>query len=1036
MATIKVKVDVVGLDDPKWSVAAAKPGEEVELSVKTKPLKAGQSVEFRIRDETGGLIDVLKASAAGDRQTATWVAPSAPGTLKLKFDAVLREPPSPKNGHVTSRGLVSSDVLNVVGYKVSITSADEAFAPHAEALRVVYRVENEGGLPLKGRFEVWGERYPGGKPLYIRDFTPASGTETRSWGSWKGKANAGVLEGKFITPEFSPYRVKVVVGVDDASVKDPMGGGRGKVCVAECHFDVAVQSIVLRLKETLTSATRADLQELLKIEHKSVRSDGTFAAEGRLPRPDERCRIRIPCATHTRPGDALGSGGDLVANPYMDKGQPTKWSRDATIHTRPEIPLEFEPRLRSRFPSKNTKDGGVFDADAIGPLKIEPFVDDVYQKALYAGTDPVPTYLRNAVHKVKRGTHSAPVNDGWVHPIIGYWQARREIATDGEREINLADLDHDFQYMPGKGELTVYLNRARLIVGKENGVDVEEINMLQLRLRPGLAKKGDVLWIVRDDSSAPAAHRIANWSKFIPSANCHDHYGGIRGAAPNVLFRDDFSVTPVAPKQPILGAGSPWPYKPGINLDPDQGKGDQERVEVMALASGAEQGLAGIIFSPSYIAGDSYALGVQLAPFPYERGVGALPNVPRCRTTTGVLSVWRVMTISKSLRMPGIGTPGLRPGVGGPSDPPVVASLDQPARLHQGDGIHMMISSMNAELADIFNEWTIPSETLRETEFHTDIDLDAYIAAHDSVVLEGNFAEYKKGLVKIGTKDRISNQFVQFDPYRAFLPPGAESTKAIDKLISEAPPGTPSVEIMNKITPAMLTGRRGKTRVSFNSEKTYRRNVEGIVLHIAEQIVGELARAASTADPVVKTMSVIRWPSLYEAGFWFNGTPKAVGKPYDDSSRSNSTPLGFAAGGGISFFQTAGDSEIAFSHEMGHSLHLTHFAGPDFEWKHHDLLFPECKMSYAGGSGYIPKPDTTVGPFDSTTPVDQGWPDTVPKIIPDGAREPTTPPAYAGEPTIEIGTNTTGRFCAKCALKLRGWKDDLLPCAWRHPDLF
>ena len=43
----------------------------------------------------------------------------------------------------------------------------------------------------------------------------------------------------------------------------------------------------------------------------------------------------------------------------------------------------------------------------------------------------------------------------------------------------------------------------------------------------------------------------------------------------------------------------------------------------------------------------------------------------------------------------------------------------------------------------------------------------------------------------------------------------------------------------------------------------------------------------------------------------------------------------------------------------------------------------------------------------------------------------------AGGRTIAFVANVNpGSPCAKCILKLRGWDEEVLPCAWNHPDLF
>ena len=62
MAT-KINVKPLNLTDLTWSVAEAKPGDTVELSVTAKGLTAGQTVELRIHDKHGTLAVLTKPVA-------------------------------------------------------------------------------------------------------------------------------------------------------------------------------------------------------------------------------------------------------------------------------------------------------------------------------------------------------------------------------------------------------------------------------------------------------------------------------------------------------------------------------------------------------------------------------------------------------------------------------------------------------------------------------------------------------------------------------------------------------------------------------------------------------------------------------------------------------------------------------------------------------------------------------------------------------------------------------------------------------------
>ncbi len=92
--------------DPKWSVAEAKPGDEVELQVTAQDLLPGQTVHFEVRNEARELLAVFKADEAlktASAQKRKWTVPNVlrTGDSKYHFNALLREKPTVANGHLT-----------------------------------------------------------------------------------------------------------------------------------------------------------------------------------------------------------------------------------------------------------------------------------------------------------------------------------------------------------------------------------------------------------------------------------------------------------------------------------------------------------------------------------------------------------------------------------------------------------------------------------------------------------------------------------------------------------------------------------------------------------------------------------------------------------------------------------------------------------------------------------------------------------------------------------------------------------------------
>jgi hypothetical protein len=1011
---IKVKVDTVGLTDPTWSIAKAAPGDEVELSVTTKALAPGQSVELQISHDDALIAVLTKLTVSGTKRTAKWIVPAFPGAAKLTFTAVLREPPTPANGHVTSRGKARSGTLVVHGFKVAITSIDAAFVPGVEKLRVKMHLENPGEYNVEGAIMIWGERYPGDAALYTETISTPTVFGEIAWDSWSGKAGAGLLAGKLISPEFSPYRVQVMLW--------PVGK-RSAACTAERGFEVAIESVELRIQQGLPQGVKDTLTSFLAIEPRAVA--GTYADSGRLPAPGESARMRIPNAAHNASADSLSQGGNLVTDPYHASNSPSKWADDQGRYSRPEIPLEVATLLRSR--DRAAHPSGIFSGQAVGPLRFEAFADDHYDDAVFRGSTLREKYWKDSLHKVKLGKHDAPVNNGTA-PVIGLWQARVVIAADGDRLIDLARLDSDFVYAMGKNELTIYHGRARLNVGASgSGLDVEEISATRVQLRSNVTKAGDVVWIVRSDATAVGARapsQGAAWRNFPPGINCHVQYGGVRGKAPWDLFRAAFSTAPVAP---IIGAGAPFPYTANVNVDPDHVGLASERAETKALDSGAHQGLAGILFSPSFVAGDSYVLGAATAAFPYARTLGYFSTRPPKKASTGPLTVWRVITVKTSLRAADNGTKGYPATVGCPSDGAYAT------RPYPGNGFNMDLIAMNAEMGHSFNEWQVAPLVPPATDVHQDITTADYIAAHNAATTG------IPGGVSISGAAGITNELVQFEYFRVKLPPGvpAADAAAMATKIAALPTPTTSQQAMAAAATALGAGGGATPSIPVfagaGGINAYVSWIDSTVGTIAKKILDKLTPPVKPPK-LVTVMSVVRWRRYYASSYWVSGTP--TGTTYTQSNFGGLGWNGFAFGDGQSFFSADVPDPGLFPHEMAHTLQLTHFSAYNFSWKHHHLLWPDCLMSYGNGLGYIARPIGAVGPGAGAR-VDTGWPDLAP------APAPPAPPIRLPAIAITVMPTAThpqltgkGELCGKCVLKLRGWKEEELPVAWRHPDLF
>jgi hypothetical protein len=1098
MGMIQLTVEKFELQNPLWSAPIAGAGDTLTLSVEAPYITSAQSVEFRI-ERGAELIDVITGKPGA--KSVQWKAPNLvnctnPGVRhQLKFRALLREKPSPANGHLPVLHSVQSGNLALGGFVVQMGDCDPCFVPKQEKLNITYTINDRDSAAKAGRYEIWGERYPGAspQPLYVKDFTPSAGQTT--WNDWDGKANQGHLSGKYITPEFSPFRVRVIIGTDSGAVKDPYGAGQDKVAAAEKTFQVVVHSLNIRLMEGFKDKASKDehkLENVLVIQPRQ--QDGTYADHGRLPKSaaaqgaaqPEVGRIRVPMARHhARTGEDVDQGTtwhNLNPAPPPDQWvgihtiadaygqQALKFDIDRLYYVRPELPIEFEPRLKSRNNTINVDrdQRGLFEKEAIGPLKIEPIVEEYYDATRFPDgvlLDPTAgnrCYFKKAAFKVKGGDHQNPRNTGaGGNPANSAeypcWQARLVVAHDGDRDFDITGFNAtaDCGYLANNNELTVFLTRNSMLEGftklerstlaNDNDLDrgwkdYREIAAgpgpsTRIRLAPNLTKANDVLWIVRTSGG------ITHWEHFPPGPNCHEHYGGMRGIPPTPdlsnYLRKDYSPDPGGKKDQIVGKmNGSYPFREYINLLPDAAVAQdaQERVEISAVMKGDKQGLGGALFSPSFVCGDSYVLHAWLEYEPYERSFGFVEPLPRLHEDkTGPVTIWRHLQFQNSVRMPQL----IRTGVG--------MNVDGGAPYH-GDGENMSMTHLNGFFMDAFHEWTIPDTA----PIHKDINLKKYRKAHNQ------FSKGLPGKVPLDSNNAINNEFSRYDYYREFLPPGVpiDRINRVSNLIAAQARGTPSLTV-GALVAAELNAHNADP-----GDAPLNRGVNAITVYPGppdqyffaawgrwkDTIAYKVVDVLTPADKEPRKMNIVRWNLLHESPMWNAVIQDAMLVWREDSSTVQWE--GESMGNGNSLIRAGVLKDTLFTHEMGHSTHLFHFVAGNFCWKHHDLNTPTCAMSYDWKTGFIRVPAGAVGPVAgggmggvaapaepwplsyAGTDVEHGWP-----------HWDTNPVSGNVEYCIRYGELRAGGvalggLCAKCILKLCGWNDQLLPVAWSHPDLF
>lgn len=294
--------------------------------------------------------------------------------------------------------------------------------------------------------------------------------------------------------------------------------------------------------------------------------------------------------------------------------------------------------------------------------------------------------------------------------------------------------------------------------------------------------------------------------------------------------------------------------------------------------------------------------------------------------------------------------------------------------------------------------------------------------------------------MRISSAADITNEFVQFEYFRAQLPPDLPDldAAAIATNIAALPSPADSQQAMAAANRALGPGRGGDPSIPryprAGGSVAYTSWIDTTVRSIAKAIVDTLTPPVRSPK-LATVMSVVRWRRFYSSHYWVNGT--LVGTTFTLSNNFGGVGWnGWSYGDGQSFFSADVPDPGLFPHEMAHSLQVTHFSAGNFAWKHHHLLWPDCLMSYGNGLGYIVRPAGAVGPAAGAR-VDTGWPDLTPAPVPPAAPIRLPAIAISVNPTATHGQLTgKGELCGKCILKLRGWNEEELPVAWHHPDLF
>jgi hypothetical protein len=468
-----------------------------------------------------------------------------------------------------------------------------------------------------------------------------------------------------------------------------------------------------------------------------------------------------------------------------------------------------------------------------------------------------------------------------------------------------------------------------------------------------------------------------------------------------------FSADPAKPLQPIIGKGpKPFPYTKNIRLDPHTVSvaADREQVESEAITKdGAQQGLSGILFSPSTMAGDRYAVHAVVSMAAYARTLGYEQSRDQevwAKGKTGQLTTWRLATITASWRMPPVGTNAMAAGVG-------EQDVALATRAHPGDGRNMNFADINTRYEYGFTEWVMKMKDGEGTEPHQNIDLLKY-----RKYFNDKFNAGEGGFYELKTNADVTEHFSHWEPFTVELPKPlavnrvAVANWAIENLCDR---GADPIAVAGAVHQAIVDYDLANTAVAADADPTankfsapltarnqnaYKTWVKAKCKSLANDYMDVLIPQLNPAD----SMRVMRWPKLYWNRAWLANNGTGTAGVFDSLGIG-----GYCRGSGQAFFFSISGQATTFQHEMGHSLFLAHFAAggvTNFAWKHHDHGYSNCMMGYNTGDFTVPLPAAAVGA------------------------------------AIRIQTNPRDQLCPKCLMKVRGWKEDVLPCNWDHPDVF
>jgi hypothetical protein len=184
--------------------------------------------------------------ATWPKDKPAWTAAGVALVAPVKTNPALRTVTiSAAGSHSVTATCGNGATLNIKAFGVEVNSVDALFAPSVEDLDIHYTITPAGHEAPYAKIEIF-QAGDDKIPIYVVTSTedtsiPRSGSNQLY--QWDGMANQGSLAGQYVGPQYSPYTVRVSIGINGSALATDEGETKAKVEVESISFlDFAADS--------------------------------------------------------------------------------------------------------------------------------------------------------------------------------------------------------------------------------------------------------------------------------------------------------------------------------------------------------------------------------------------------------------------------------------------------------------------------------------------------------------------------------------------------------------------------------------------------------------------------------------------------------------------------------------------------------------------------------------------------------------------------------------------------------------------------